>query len=118
MRRHRGFPAAEAAELDFSGLGFADPRLRRRFRVVAGDLWRRLGASIPHACQDWAAVKAAYRFLSNPRVSEADILAGQFEATKQRVPAGNSPILILHDTTEFSYRRTDHAANRLHPDRG
>lgn len=34
-----------------------------------------IGASIPLACQDWANTKAAYRFFSNDRVGEADILA-------------------------------------------
>jgi hypothetical protein len=35
-----------------------------------------MGQSIPLVCQDWANTKAAYRFFSNDRVSEADILAG------------------------------------------
>jgi hypothetical protein len=64
-----------------------------------------MGASIPYACQDWAAVKAAYRFLSNPRVTEAGILAGHFEATRARARAAPGTILILHDTTEFGFRR-------------
>ncbi|MFA9479326.1 transposase DNA-binding-containing protein [Phycisphaerales bacterium AB-hyl4] len=36
------------------------------------------------ACQDWAATKAAYRFLDNPRVDESAILAGHFQATRAR----------------------------------
>jgi hypothetical protein len=64
----------------------------------------------PYACQDWANTKAAYRFLSNDRVTEADILSGHFESTCDRVTSTvsadkNSPILILHDTTEFTYKR-------------
>jgi hypothetical protein len=35
-----------------------------------------MGQTIPFACQDWASTKAAYRFLSNDRVSEYDILSG------------------------------------------
>jgi len=45
------------------------------------------------------------RFLSNERVNEADILCGHFEATRGRVAATEGPILILHDTTEFSFKR-------------
>jgi hypothetical protein len=37
-------------------------------------------ATTPWASQDWAAVKAAYRFFSNGRVSKAVILAGHFLA--------------------------------------
>lgn len=51
--------------------------------------------------------KAAYRFLDNERVNEADILAGHFHATGDRAAATSGPILVLHDTTEFSYRRED-----------
>jgi hypothetical protein len=64
-----------------------------------------LGQTIPLACQDWTNTKAAYRFLSNGRVNETAILAGHFQATRQRFAATEGPILILHDTTEFSYTR-------------
>jgi Transposase DNA-binding len=63
-----------------------------------------MGQSIPLVCQDWANTKAAYRFFSNDRVSEADILAGHFQSTRDRA-AGESLVLVLHDTTEFSYQR-------------
>src|SRR5437016_4425344 len=57
------------------------------------------------ACQDWANTKAAYHFLSNPRVGEDDILAGHFQSTRDRFRSTNGLILVLHDTTEFSFRR-------------
>ncbi len=66
-----------------------------------------MGQSIPLVCQDWANTKAAYRFLSNDRVSEADILAGHFQSTRDRTATTKSPVLVLHDTTEFSYQRED-----------
>ena len=55
------------------------------------------GESIP---LDWANTKAAYRFFSNDRMSEEDILRGHFGATRRRFAASDGPILILHDTTE------------------
>jgi hypothetical protein len=64
-----------------------------------------MGQSIPLVCQDWANTKAAYRFFSNDRVSEADILAGHFQSTRDRVAATEGLVLVLHDTTEFSYQR-------------
>lgn len=64
-----------------------------------------MGESIPLVCQDWANTKAAHRFFSNDRVSEADILAGHFQSTRERTIATDGPILVLHDTTEFSYQR-------------
>jgi len=64
-----------------------------------------MGQSIPLVCQDWANTKAAYRFFSNDRVSEADILAGHFQSTLDRVVATDGLVLVLHDTTEFTYQR-------------
>jgi hypothetical protein len=89
---------------------FGDERLERRFRTVLKKLAQGIGKSIPWACQDWANTKAAYRFFSNTRVSEHKILAGHMQATRARVPAGDEPILVVHDTTEFIYHPEDTAA--------
>ena len=96
---------AEALDKELAGCRFCDPRLGRRFRSLVGRLATSLGQTIPLACQDWANTKAAYRFLSNGRVNETAILAGHFQATRQRFAATEGPVLILHDTTEFSYTR-------------
>jgi hypothetical protein len=71
----------------------------------------KLGESIPTACQDWGSTKAAYRFFANGAVSEEQILSGHFAATKERIAASDEPVLILHDTTEFSYKREADAAS-------
>ncbi|MDB5744956.1 MAG: family transposase [Polaromonas sp.] len=85
---------------------FQDARLLRRLRVLLGQFAQAPGQSIALVCQDWANTKAAYRFLSNARVSEADILAGHFDATRERIAATpEAPVLMLHDTTEFSWQR-------------
>jgi hypothetical protein len=47
----------------------------KRFRKLFKQLSDGTGKSIPLDCQDWANTKAAYRFLSNHRVTEGDILA-------------------------------------------
>lgn len=96
---------AEALDKELAGCRFCDPRLGRRFRSLVGQLATSLGQTIPLACQDWTNTKAAYRFLSNGRVNETAILAGHFQATRERFAATEGPILILHDTTEFSYTR-------------
>jgi hypothetical protein len=59
------------------------------------------------ACQDWANTKAAYRFLANPRLSEAEIVAGHLQASRTRFAATQAIALVLHDTTEFSFHRED-----------
>ena len=92
---------------ELSRCKFADIRLGKRFSMLMEQLSEGIGRTIPLACGDWAATKAAYRFLDNDRVSEAEILAGHFEATRDRFAAAEGPILVLHDTTEFSFTRND-----------
>ena len=101
-------------ERELDGCMFPDQRLKDRLGKLLGDLGRRIGGTIPAACQDWAATKAAYRFFSNPRVDEAVILAGHFAATTARFAATPGTVLVLHDTTEFSFTRdTPEGVGRL-----
>ena len=90
---------------ELAGCRLGDGRLDRRLRQLVERMEVGFGESIPMACQDWAGTKAAYRFFSNERVSEEDILRGHFDATQHRFAASDGPILVLHDTTEFSWRR-------------
>jgi hypothetical protein len=93
------------------GCEFPDVRHGKRLRQLLEQLSSRVGAATPWACQDWANTKAAYRFFGNDRISEANILAGHFSSTRARFAAENdSPVLVLHDTTEFSYRHEDSAS--------
>lgn len=84
---------------------FQDARLGKRFRELLIQMGGGMGESIPLACQDWASTKAAYRFLANERVREGDILSGHFDATRARFEAASGTVLLLQDTTEFSYQR-------------
>ncbi len=40
-----------------------------------------------------------------PEVSEDQIMAGHFQATRDRLSQANQKILMLHDTSEFSFQR-------------
>lgn len=93
---------------DCDGNGFKDKRLQQRFRKLFEQIWNGVGQTIPFACQDWTNTKAAYRFLSNDNVNEKEILDGHFNATKERITAfDKGMILVLQDTTEFSYTSTN-----------
>jgi Transposase DNA-binding len=92
-------------EREVAGCDFRDARLHKRFQMLLQQIGSDVGQSIPLVCQDWANTKAAYRFFSNDRVSEADILSGHFPSTRERLAATNDLVLMLHDTTEFSFKR-------------
>ena len=97
-------------ENEFQESHFADLRIRKRVYMFVEQLAGSFGQTIPLACQDWANTKAAYRLLSKSRVEEGEILAGHFHATAARASAQEGLLLVLHDTTEFVYKREDPAA--------
>ena len=100
---------------ELCGCDLGDRRLNRRLGKLMEDLSQRVGKGIPLACQDWAATKAAYRFLSNGRVDEGMILQGHLQSTRKRSDEASGQLLVLHDTTEFSYQREDTLAiGKLH----
>lgn len=92
-------------EREIENCHFADQRLKSRYGRILQSLSDKIGDTLPTACQDWAATKAAYRFFDNPRVHEGVVLAGHFAATRARAGVKKFPLLVLHDTTEISFKR-------------
>jgi hypothetical protein len=104
-RNHRAPEEESWVDHEVAGCKFQDARLSERFRKLLKQIGSAIGQAIPFACQDWANTKAAYRFFSNDRVDEVAILSGHFEATHDRFAATDGYVLVLHDTTEFSFKR-------------
>ena len=94
-------------EAETTGCDLGDVRLNRRLGAMLEALGEHPGKSLPTAFQDWSNTKAAYRFFSNENVSEDKILEGHFAASALRIRATDGPILILQDTTEFSFKRAE-----------
>ena len=92
-------------EQEINNRAFKDSRIAQRTLKLLQQLSAKIGSSVPTACQDWANTKAAYRYFSNPNISEDEILDGHFQSTKQRFDEVDGPILVLHDTTEITYNR-------------
>jgi hypothetical protein len=106
----RGPLSSDWTHTEVAAATFVDARLHRRFACLLGQLAAGVGTTIPQACGDWAGAKAAYRFLANERVGEADILGGHMAATAERFRAFEGVVLLLQDTTEFTYRRASTTA--------
>ena len=100
-RKRRQFSVADAKrekkwiDRELADCEFRDARLGKRLRALVEQLSSSPGDSIPLVCQDWANTKAAYRFLDNDRVSEAEILGGHFQATRDRAAATDGVVLVM-----------------------
>jgi hypothetical protein len=102
-----GTAAAKGAswiDAELAGCALGDRRLCDRLRWRLHQLEGAMGAPLPLACQDWANTKAAYRFFSNERFGEDAILAGHFQSTASRFAATTGLVLVVQDTTGFSFR--------------
>jgi len=94
-------------ENELQGCKFRDERLGKRLLKLTQQLSHGSGESIPLSCQDWASTKAAYRLFANDNISDQEIFEGHFQATKSRFAEIDGPILVLHDTSEIAYQRSD-----------
>lgn len=93
---------AAALAQEVANSNFEDERLNKRLKTLIEGLARDPTQSLPRAF-DSAGLEAAYRFLSNHRVTPEDILAPHIEATRARC-AQQEVFLVAHDTTAFTYR--------------
>jgi hypothetical protein len=95
------------AEHELSHADLPDRRLKGRLVCLAADLADQPTLSLPEACGDWAATKAAYRFFDNDRVKSDAILAAHRDRTLTRLPSDGF-FLAIQDTTDFDF--TSHPA--------
>lgn len=93
---------ADWAEEEFGAADFGDERLKRRLHGLALAFFNRPQASLPQACGDRAAVKAAYRFFDKSQVGMDSILASHYQATEERV-GREKIVLAVQDTTSINY---------------
>jgi hypothetical protein len=81
-----------------------DKRLDARLRDVLSQLGARPAASIPAACGGHAEMTAAYRFFDNDKVTFDRVLEPHRAATRRRV-AAQKTVILVQDTTELDLTR-------------
>ena len=99
--------AFDGAELDWAAREYGrtshtDGRVRDRI-VRMGRAWlKNMGEDLPVLFPSKAEQKAAYRLLSNPRISMEHILEPHYEATADRC-RGEALVLAIQDTSALNY---------------
>lgn len=90
-------PREELRDVDLG-----DRRLNVRVGRLAAAWEAAPDRSLPEMLKTDGQLEAAYRFLNNPRVTLAKLLAPHVAATAQRARMGTA-VAVLHDTTEFRF---------------
>jgi hypothetical protein len=83
-----------------------DRRLEQRLRLVLSQLAERPTASIAAACGGHAEMTAAYRLFGNEKASFGAILQAHVDATRERINAQRTVVLV-QDTTELDLTRPE-----------
>ncbi len=86
----------------FGQADLPDARLNDRLIGLASALAAKPVSSLPQACGRWAPTKGAYRFLSNPRVTQAQLLKSN-ALSSARFCAQVPLVLCVQDTTTISF---------------
>lgn len=91
-------------EQEFAPYAFSDRRLYERALKIVGALASNLGDSLATATENKAGLQAAWRFFSNPRVTEDDLLAHHRHQTLERMRK-HRRVLLIQDSTQFDLTR-------------
>ena len=109
MSSHPQGSAPSWSRQEFAGLDLGDTRLNDRRLGIADALAAQPMSPISTACGDWSAVKAAYRFFDNDKVSAEKVLDPHFQQTIDRMRA-HERVFAIQDTTYLDY--TAHRATQ------
>jgi len=89
---------------EYRGSVLGDRRRSERLERIAVGLARNPGLSFPEAMGSEGQLDGLYRFLNNDAVTFEAVHAPHAEQTRLRCEA-HDRVLVLHDTTEFSFTR-------------
>jgi len=95
-------PLGDASD-EIAGVDLGDARLARSAVKIVGALATSPGDSFPNQADGDAELEAFYRFVNNDRVEAEDLLAPHVQQTARRAAAAGN-VLVLHDTTTFSFK--------------
>jgi hypothetical protein len=92
----------EWAEAEMGSVALGDKRLNWRLVETLSKLAAQPMASIPQACEDWAATKATYRLLDNEKVKVEKIYAPHYASMRGRL-VDQQVVLAVQDTTYLDF---------------
>ncbi|MGH9351996.1 MAG: IS4/Tn5 family transposase DNA-binding protein, partial [Terriglobia bacterium] len=95
---------AQWAQTEFALVQLGDQRRTQRLVKIATRLAQSPGGTLPQAMPQWDELKAAYRFLSQPKNTYEQLLKPHWERT-QAACLEPGEYLLIEDTTQLDYTR-------------
>jgi hypothetical protein len=89
---------------ELAGVDLGDKRLNRRAMSVLAAINRHPSHGFPRVFGNRSALEGFYRLVNNVAVEPDALAAPHAEQSWRRARAHDDSVLILHDTTEFTYK--------------
>lgn len=87
----------------FSNVNMKDARLQKRAVQIAQGCAEHPDKSLPDRFDDWAGVKAAYRFFSNPKVSHQTLQQPHHQEVLEKARWSEELVLFIQDGSELLF---------------
>jgi hypothetical protein len=87
----------------FDSVDVKDKRLQRRATQIAQACRESPDKSLPQRFQDWAGLKASYRFFSNPKVTHQSLQQTHYQNVLEHARRCNGRVLFIQDGSELLF---------------
>jgi Transposase DNA-binding len=90
-------------EMNFGNAQLGDKRRTKRLVKLVDQMCQRPGGTLPQKFRSPADLQAFYRLMRCKEVTHEAILASHLEATMAKIAEMDTPVVIIHDATEFDF---------------
>lgn len=95
--------AKSFGEMNFGHAQLGDVRRTRRLVQLVDQMCQRPGGTLPQKFRSPADLQAFYRLMRQDDVTHAAILAAHRQTLLEQIAQRETPLLVIHDTTEFDF---------------
>ena len=95
--------AQSFGEINFGNVELGDKRRTKRLVTVTDQMCLRPGGTLPQKFRNPADLQAFYRLMDTEEVTHAAIMGAHRQAVLRSIESRQTPVLILHDSTELEY---------------
>ena len=95
--------ARSFGEMNFSHAQLGDKRRTKRLVQLVDQMCQRPGGTLPQKFRNPADLQAFYRLMQKDDVTHEAILDAHRQSTFAQIEQRDTPVLVLHDSTEFDF---------------
>ena len=95
---------SEWVHRQFANIDTKDAHLQKRAVIIAEACAKHPDQSLPGRFEDWASLKGAYRFFSNPKITHQILQSPHYKETLEKARFSNKLVLFIQDGSELLFK--------------